>query len=223
VSEDTLILLASSSPRRRELIALGNWTLSVSASNVDESQHLGETASEYVLRLAEVKARVAGKSSRLQDLIVAADTVVVDQNTLLGKPKDRAEAVKMLQALRGHNHQVYTGLAVLKMSNNQLLKDLCVTNVPMRDYSDAEIETYASTGDPLDKAGAYAIQDPGFHPVADLNGCYASVMGLPLCHLVRVLQKMDITPSSEIPANCQTYLHYHCPVSRSILRGEQVG
>ena len=223
MSEDTLILLASSSPRRRELIALGNWTFSVSASNVDESQHLGETPSEYVLRLSEAKARVAGKSSRSQDLIVAADTVVVDQNTLLGKPKDRAEAVKMLQALRGHNHQVYTGLAVLKMSNNQLLKDLCVTNVPMRDYSDAEIEAYASTGGPFDKAGAYGIQDPGFHPVEDMHGCYASVMGLPLCHLVRVLQKMDITPSSEIPANCQTFLHYQCPVSRSILRGEQVG
>jgi septum formation protein len=223
VSEDTLILLASSSPRRRELIALGNWTFTVFASNVDESQHLGEAPSEYVLRLAEAKARVAGKSSHSPDLIIAADTVVVDHNTLLGKPKDRAEAVKMLQALRGHNHQVYTGLAVLKMSNNQLLKDLCVTSVPMRDYSDAEIETYTLTGNPLDKAGAYAIQHPGFHPVADLNGCYASVMGLPLCHLVRVLQKMDITPDAEIPANCQTYLHYQCPVSRSILRGEQVG
>jgi septum formation protein len=223
VGEDTLILLASSSPRRRELIALGNWAFNVSASNVDESRHLGEAPSDYVLRLAETKARVAGGNSHTQGLVVAADTAVVDHNTLLGKPKDKADAVKMLKGLRGHEHQVYTGLAVLKLSNNQLMKDLCITNVPMRDYSDAEIEAYAATGDPLDKAGAYAIQDPGFHPVGDMRGCYASVMGLPLCHLVRVLQKMEIRSNPEIPANCQTYLHYQCPVSRSILRGEQVG
>ena len=129
----------------------------------------------------------------------------------------------MLKRLRGHKHQVYTGLAVLKMSDGRLIKELCVTDVPMRNYNDEEIEAYVRTGDPLDKAGAYAIQHPQFQPVENLSGCYASVMGLPMCHLVRALQKLDVTPNSNVPANCQNYLHYQCPVSKLILSGERAG
>ena len=93
----------------------------------------------------------------------------------------------------------------------------------MRDYSDAEINGYVLTGDPLDKAGAYAIQHSRFKPVQKLMGCYASVMGLPLCHLVRTLRKLDLSPAADVPNNCQTHLDYQCPVSRAILRGENVG
>jgi hypothetical protein len=93
----------------------------------------------------------------------------------------------------------------------------------MRNYSDEEIDAYVFSGDPLDKAGAYAIQHPDFHPVESMTGCYASVMGLPMCHLVRVLRKLDVTPNGDVPANCQIYLHYQCPVSRRILSGEQAG
>ena len=93
----------------------------------------------------------------------------------------------------------------------------------MRNYGDAEIEAYVQTGDPLDKAGAYAIQDARFQPVENMRGCFASVMGLPMCHLVRLLAKIGITPNADVPANCQTYLHYQCPVSAAILRGEQAG
>jgi septum formation protein len=103
------------------------------------------------------------------------------------------------------------------------LTDLCVTEVPMRDYSDQEIEAYVQTGDPLDKAGAYAIQHPDFQPVDDLSGCFASVMGLPVCHLVRSLRKLDIPPRADVPTNCQSLLNYQCPVYRAVLRGEQVG
>ncbi len=220
LSQHLVILLASNSPRRRELIALGNWTFRICVPEVNESRHAGEAPAEYVLRLAESKARAAVKDARPQDLIVAADTAVVDGNEILGKPKDAADAVHMLRQLRGHTHQVYTGLAALKTNDGQLLKDLCVTDVPMRNYSQAEIEAYALTGDPLDKAGAYAIQHPQFQPVESLDGCYASVMGLPLCHLVRLLRKLSLRPDEELPMNCQAHLHYHCPVSSAILRGE---
>jgi septum formation protein len=196
---------------------------SVSVSNVDESQRAGETPAGYVLRLAQAKARAAVASARPEHIIIGADTAVVDGNQILGKPKDMMEATAVLKMLRGHVHRVYTALAILRMHDGRLITDLCVTNVPMRNYSDEEIEAYVLSGDPFDKAGAYAIQHSGFHPVKNMKGCTASVMGLPLCHLLRVLQKMDIRPEADIPAACQSLLQYQCPVSSAILRGEQIG
>jgi MAF protein len=223
VSEGTVLLLASNSPRRRELIALGNWTFSVFVSDVDESRFPGESPASYVLRLAEAKARASLAKAAGGMVIVAADTAVIDDGAILGKPKDAADAVRMLKRLRGHVHQVYTGLAVLKISTGQLLTDLCVTDVPMRNYADPEIEAYVRTGDPLDKAGAYAIQHPQFRPVENMSGCFASVMGLPLCHLVRVLARMDVSADANVPANCQKSLLYQCPVSAAILREAPYG
>jgi MAF protein len=218
VSEGPFILLASNSPRRRELIALGNWTFKVSVSDVDESQRPGETPASYVLRLAEAKARASLANVGEAQFVVAADTTVVYDDTIFGKPNDAADAVRMLKVLRGRTHLVYTGLAVLRITTGQLLTDLCVTDVPMRNYSEAEIEAYVLTGDPLDKAGAYAIQHSKFQPVESMHGCFASVMGLPMCHLVRVLAQMGISSNTNVPANCQTSLHYQCPVSAAILR-----
>ena len=223
MNEGPVILLASNSPRRRELIAFGNWTFRASAPDVDENQRTGESPANYVLRLAEAKARASLANAGQTLVIVAADTAVVFDGTIHGKPRDAADAVHMLKRLRAHTHQVYTGLAALKTSTRQLLTDLCVTDVPMRNYTDAAIETYVQTGDPLDKAGAYAIQHLQFKPVESMSGCYASVMGLPMCHLVRLLARMDISPNANVPANCQTTYHYSCPVSSAILRGEQVG
>ncbi len=223
MTKRTLLLLASNSPRRRELLSLGSWKFNVSVSNVDESQRTGEAPADYVLRLAEAKARAAIAHARPEHVIIGADTVVVDGNRILGKPKDINEATSMLNFLRGHAHQVYTALVVLRMHDERIITDLCVTEVPMRDYSDDEIKAYVLSGDPLDKAGAYAIQHSGFHPVEGMKGCYASVMGLPLCHLLRVLQKMDVHLDAEIPVACQSLLQYQCPVSPAILRGEQIG
>ena len=223
MSEGPVILLASISPRRRELIAFGNWAFSVSAADVDESERSGESPSRYVLRLAEAKARASAANAGKAQVVAAADTTVVDKGTILGKPKDAADATQMLTRLRGHAHQVYTGLAVLKMDTGQLLTDLCVTDVPMRNYSDVEIEDYVRSGDPLDKAGAYAIQHAKFQPVESMRGCFASVMGLPMCHLVRTLAQLNISPHADVPANCQKSLHYSCPVSAAILRGEEAG
>jgi septum formation protein len=219
----TKILLASNSPRRRELMSLGDWTFTVSVSNVDESQRPGEPPSDYVLRLAEAKARAAQPNPGFADVIVAADTIVVDREQLLAKPRDAADAVLMLRQLRGRVHKVYTGVAILNTRTGQLLRDLCVTDVPMRDYNDVEIDRYVRSGDPLDKAGAYAIQHGQFHPVAALSGCFASVMGLPLCHLLRLFGKMGLAQDGELPSRCQMFLHYSCAVSDAILRGEQVG
>ena len=134
-----------------------------------------------------------------------------------------AEAAAFLRSLRGHVHQVYTGIAAFRPADGKLVTDLCVTDVPMRNYSDAEIEAYVQTGDPLDKAGAYAIQHPRFQPVESMAGCFASVMGLPVCHVVRTLRQFDLPPLLDVPAGCQASLDYHCPVFPAILGAGQAG
>jgi septum formation protein len=227
----TLLVLASNSPRRRELLALGGWLFNTRPAEVDESQRPDEAPGNYVLRLAENKARTCAASPMNKEMtpahedltILAADTAVVDGKAILGKPRDGSEAVEMLRRLRNRTHQVYSGIAVVRTVDGNLGTDLCVSAVPMRDYSDEEIDSYVATGDPLDKAGAYAIQHPIFHPVEHMSGCYASVMGLPLCHLTRTLRHFDIAPKTSISAECQSSLDYTCPISAAVLRGEQVG
>jgi len=214
-----LLVLASNSPRRRQLLALADWMFTIIIADVDESVRANESPADYVLRLAETKAHTAASRAHPDQIILAADTTVVDGNDILGKPKDNAEAFAMLTRLRGHAHQVYTGLALLRLSDGRLLKELSVTDVPMREYSDDEINAYVQTGDPLDKAGAYAIQHSKFHPVASMSGCFASVMGLPMCHVVRMMRSMDSPPHNDVPVKCQTLLEYQCPVSRAILSG----
>jgi septum formation protein len=212
------LILASNSPRRRQLLSLTGIPFVVLVADVDESQLANEKPADYVLRLAKTKARAVPADA--DQVILAADTTVVDGPDILGKPKDADEAVSMLKRLRGHVHQVYTGITLLRRSDGLLLTDLCVTEVPMRDYADGEIQAYVATGDPLDKAGAYAIQHPGFHPVARMDGCFASVMGLPVCHVILQMRKMDLQPDTGFFAGCETLLEYNCPVSNAILNGE---
>jgi septum formation protein len=220
---DPLLVLASNSPRRRELLALCGWKFYVRSVEVDESRFPGEPPGEYVLRLAIAKARAFAASNQMDVIILAADTAVVDRNVILGKPRDPADAKKMLLRLRGRTHQVYTGLAALREPDGYLVTDLCVSEVPMRYYSDYEMETYIDTADPLDKAGAYAIQNPKFHPVEAFFGCYASVMGLPLCHVTRTMWKMEVTPNKDVPQECQYSLRYSCPISNAVMHGDLVG
>lgn len=223
VTKSPVLVLASNSPRRRELLSLGGWMFHVRPADVDESQRNGETPRAYVLRLAESKARACAKTAHPGETIVAADTTVTVDGDILGKPRSTAEAVTMLHRLRGRSHQVCTGIAVLELDSDKLLPELCITAVPMRSYTDEEMQAYALTGDPLDKAGAYAIQHTGFHPVESLSGCYASVMGLPLCHLTRSLRAVDISPRTDIPAECQSALQYNCPIHSRVLGGEEIG
>jgi septum formation protein len=210
-----MILLASNSPRRRELLALGGWPYRIQPADVDETPLPGELPAAYVLRLAESKARTAAGSGTAQ-LVLAADTTVVDAGSILGKPRHAAEARDMLRRLRGRSHQVFTALALLPASGERMSTDLCVTDVPMRAYSEAEIEAYVASGDPLDKAGAYAIQHPGFRPVESLAGCYANVVGLPLCHLANMLFKLGLPVRADLPHVCQSALGYPCPVYQQI-------
>jgi len=223
VIDKAYLVLASNSPRRKQLFALGNWSFDVTVPAVDESRRAGESPKDYVLRLAEEKARAVAEQVPPQHIVIGADTAVIDGEEILGKPKDREDAERMLRQLRGRTHQVYTGLTVQQAPDGRTLAELCVTDVPMRGYSEEEIRTYVETGDPMDKAGAYAIQHPGFQPVEAMRGCYASVMGLPMCHLVRALRKLHIQPEADVPAACQSLLNYECPVSNAILRGETAG
>ena len=215
----TRFLLASASPRRRELFALLCWPFDVASADVDELPHEGETPAQMVLRLAQAKA-LATSRMMTDGLIIAADTTVSLDGVALGKPRDHADADRMLRALRGRTHQVHTAIALIDVSRHtsRTLSDLATTDVPMRDYADDEIAAYIASGDPLDKAGAYAIQHEGFHPVAELRGCFANVMGLPLCHLTRSLRAMHIELEVDVPAACQLQIRYECPVFADILR-----
>lgn len=218
-----MFILASNSPRRQQMIAWTGWKFVQFPADVDERRRTDEPPAEYVLRLADTKARVAAARSRSVGPFLAADTIVVDGDELLGKPESTEDASRMLKQLRGRSHQVFTALALYDPPTLRMVKDLCVTNVPMRDYSDEEIDRYISSGDPFDKAGAYAIQHEEFHPVEAFQGCFASVMGLPLCHMVRSLRKLGYEPPRDVPYTCQSNLGYTCPVTAAILRGEQAG
>lgn len=213
------IILASNSPRRRELLRLAGWDYRAISADVDESPLPGEPADRYVLRLAKAKARAAAEVSSGGVVIVAADTTVADGDVILGKPEDAGEARAMLSALRGRTHQVYTAVAVYAPDEDQLVTELAVTDVPMRDYTDDEIEAYIATGDPFDKAGSYAIQHPEFRPVTSLSGCYANVVGLPLCHLARAMQKLSLDPVPDLPAACMAHLEYDCTVYPQVQKG----
>lgn len=218
------LILASNSPRRRQLLALGGWDFNVQVADIDESILADESPRAYVERLAREKVDAVRVRAQVGQVILGADTTVVIDGDILGKPANADEARAMLTRLRGRVHQVFTGIAALRVSANprsaterdgELLSDVVVTDVPMRAYSADEMERYILSGDPLDKAGAYGIQNPAFQPVTAMSGCYASVMGLPLCSLARLLERLGITPRAELAGNCQVTLAYEC---RSPLR-----
>jgi septum formation protein len=190
---------------------------------VDETPLPGERPQVYTLRLAAAKAHRLQQAAGPGRLILAADTTVADGDTLLGKPANPEQARRMLGLLRGRTHQVCTAIAVLDPATGRLETDLCISQVPMRAYTAAEMDAYIATGDPLDKAGAYAIQNSAFQPVTDFKGCFASVMGLPLCHAARTFKKFEIAPPEELPRACQAALQYACPIYKAVWRGEHIG
>ncbi len=196
-------ILASSSPRRRELLASLGIDFTIIRPQVDETQHPGEAPLDYVARLSREKAAAVAAQVNEPAAVLAADTVVIlgadtlgidERGDILGKPADAAEARAMLRRLRGRTHQVCTALTLLRVNtagarraSSQPLPEgvspttrVTRTDVTMRDYTDAEIEAYIATGDPFDKAGSYAIQHAGFNPVARIDGSYTNVVGLPL-------------------------------------------
>ena len=240
-SVNAALLLASASPRRRELIKLLGVPVETASADVDEVPLPGERAAEMARRLSLEKAGTASSFIPVRALagriLLASDTVVSLDGEPLGKPRDAAEARSMLQELRGRVHQVYTAITLIDMrpahravpgvsedgglSASPMITDLACSDVPMRNYADEEIEAYIASGDPFDKAGAYAIQHAGFHPVENFSGCFANVMGLPLCHVTRSLRKLGVEAPNDVPMLCQKHIRYECPVFETILTSNE--
>ena len=201
------IALASSSPRRREIIKGLNSDVDVIGSQGEEpSPNLGETPSDYVQRLAELKARGAVPTPG-QTIIIGADTSVALGETIMGKPADKAEAERMLRSLRGQIHGVVTGVAVLDTTTGICQTISRSSDVHLREYSDDEMMAYIVSGEPMDKAGAYAAQDQNFRPAIRIDGCYLNVVGLPLCDTIALLGKMGVETGIrkgwKIPEECE--------------------
>jgi septum formation protein len=211
------LVLASGSPRRRQLLPLLGLPFVVKATRVDERVLDGEPPTELVLRVSRAKA-CAVNGVRPDELVVAADTVVVLDGQVLGKPADPDEARSMLWQLCGRSHRVYSGVSVWHAARRQMVSELSESLVWMREYTADEIARYVESGDPLDKAGAYAIQHSGFDPVARVEGCWLTVMGFPLCHLRRALAPFDVVVPANVPAACQAFSQRNCTVSSEISR-----
>ena len=186
------LILASGSPRRRQLIKAIDLPLRIVGSGDDEPDpDAGESPRLYVQRLAMRKAKFATKMTR-DDIVLGADTSVAIDGLILGKPASASEAVQMLQLLRGSIHEVVTGIAILDTETGICSTSARVSKVCMRQYSDNEIARYVESGEPFDKAGAYAAQDPSFKPAERIYGCYANVIGLPVCDVLTLLDRIGV-------------------------------
>ena len=190
--KDGRLVLASCSPRRREILESAGLEFEVVAPDVTEdSPDEGERAEHYAMRMARRKASsVATKVGR--GVVLGADTVVVVDGAILGKPVTRSEAVEMLRRLRGREHGVTTGMAVVDSAAGLVETAAVASTVHMRRYDDEEIEAYVASGEPFDKAGAYAVQDTHFRPADRVEGCYLNVVGLPLCRAAELLSRAGV-------------------------------
>lgn len=188
------LILASQSPRRRELLGLFHVPFTVHAADIDETMDPGKPPREEVARVSRAKAMAVPR--RPEDVVVAADTIVVCGGQVLGKPRDEADAVRMLTMLSGRDHQVMTGLTVLK--DRQAVTCTEITDLHFRTLFQEEIEAYVRSGDPMDKAGAYGIQGGAALFVEKLVGDYYNVMGLPVCRLSMIFR--EIAPELMNPA-----------------------
>ncbi len=215
--QNPTFILASGSPRRREMITSLGIHFTIIKPDIDETQHPSETPLAYVQRLASAKADAVAQRLSAPATILAADTIVIlsadtigitESGELLGKPEGADMARDMLMRLRNRPHVVITAFTVLRLGDMPVrYADFIQTRVFMRDYTDAEIEAYIATGDPFDKAGAYAIQHNGFMPVAYIEGCYNNVVGLPLCAVKRGLAQVGwANISASESCDCPIYL-----------------
>jgi septum formation protein len=200
---------------------LTGWRFSVEPADADESVRPGETPPVVAQRLSEAKARAASKQANPGGWILAADTVVGLDGEILGKPSDPDQAETMLSRLSGREHDVYTAIVLSDEQGKIARRDLCHTRVPMRRLEKDTIKRYVAGGSPLDKAGAYGIQDEGFRlvDINQLRGCYANVMGLPLCHVTRSLRALGMPAGSDVAQACRQHTGYDCPIYGAILDG----
>jgi len=189
------IVLASASPRRAELLELARIPFRVAPADIPEEPLPGEEAVAHAMRLAEEKARVAAGREASGRWFIGADTIVVLNGKIIGKPLDAADAQAMLSKLSGKHHQVVTAYSVLDRQNGACVSRAVLTEVVFKKLSASEIQDYVATGCPLDKAGAYAIQGGAAHFVKEIRGSYTNVVGLPTCELYQTLQQMGALQS----------------------------
>ncbi|MEK6744793.1 MAG: Maf family protein [Nitrospirota bacterium] len=185
------IILASNSPRRKELMTQIGLTFTVAPADADESILPGESPEAYAVRVALDKARIAAERAG-EGIVIAADTIVVVGDSILGKPADARDAEGMLALLSGKEHRVVTALAVMDAATARMVTRTSVTKVWFRDLTEREITAYVATGEPLDKAGAYGIQERGALLVDRIEGCYSNVVGLPLSLLGEMLREFGV-------------------------------
>ena len=200
------IILASASPRRLRILERAGISVAVWPSHDPEAVAHDEPEAQVE---AIALAKACYVAARVQSgLVLGADTVVVDGDTVLGKPRDPGDALRMLRRLKDRHHRVLTAVAVVDAASDRTRSAVHESRVTMRPYTDDEIEAYVSSGEAQDKAGAYAIQDPDFHPVAALEGCYLNVVGLPLCSAVSLLREAGATLDGvAAPEEC-----FDCPL-----------
>lgn len=186
---NSAIILASASPRRSELLESAGIDFKVIPGDIDETPFSGEEPVAHVLRLAEGKAREVS-SQGVGRFFIGADTIVLCDNEIMGKPLDDADATRMLRKLSGRVHQVITGFTVLDHLTGRTVSRVVSTDVAFKPLDEEEISAYVATGCPLDKAGAYAIQGGAAYMVERIDGSYTNVVGLPLCEVVAALREM---------------------------------
>lgn len=181
------LVLASRSPRRAELLAAAGFEFTVRVADVDETPHDGEAPRDYVLRVAEEKARAVAAGD--DETVLAADTTVVLGNEIMGKPKDAADAARMLRALAGQHHEVITAICLKR--GDEVQTDIATTAVWFAPMSEAEIADYVASGEPMDKAGAYGIQGLASKFIDRIDGSYTNVVGLPVALTYRCLRAIS--------------------------------
>ena len=180
------LILASQSPRRKELLSLFHIPFSVQVADIDEAMDPGKDPAQEVARVSRAKAEAIPRGK--DDVVIAADTIVVLDGQVLGKPVSEDHAISMLTALSGKDHQVMTGVTVAR--GETLLTHTEITHIHFRELSDREIDAYIRTGEPMDKAGSYGIQGGAALFAQKMNGDYYNVMGLPVCRLYLMLQQI---------------------------------
>jgi septum formation protein len=197
-----MLILASASPRRRELLTQAGLSFSVESADLNEDLLPNEAAAAYVQRLAEEKAQAVWARHKVADseddrlLVLGADTCVMCDGQILGKPKDTADARRMLQLLSGRTHTVLTGIALVTRTG--VLRAVEITQVSFNVLNDAEIAQYITSGEPMDKAGAYAIQGYAARWIPRIEGCYFNVMGLPIARTVALLTEVRAATTSSV-------------------------
>jgi len=187
------LILASQSPRRRELLGLTGLDFTIRVADIDETMDLSKAPYDEVARVSRLKALAVARKP--EDVVVAADTIVVCDHQVLGKPRNEADAFRMLRLLSGRDHQVMTGMTVLR--GDEVITCTEVTDIHFRDLSDGEIRAYIATGDPMDKAGSYGVQGGAALFVTRLEGDFYNVMGLPVCRLALILRQFGLPVMGE--------------------------